>query len=128
MSVAAQEASLLFDLLVRSDNDLLSTLAPDFLAKAEKLVGEPWAMSAIPDFIYPETTGVPPQDLEEHLNFQKGLGQLAARDESVFKLLIEVRHLLKPLTVLDDPSIVSRVEKEVRNASVLSSAALPALN
>ena len=128
MSVAAQEASLLFDLLGRSDNDLLSTLAPDFLAKAEKLVGEPWAMSAIPDFIYPETTGVRPEDLEERLNFQKGLGQLAARDESVFKLLIEVRHLLKPLTVLDDPSIVSRVEKEVRNASVLSSVALPALN
>ena len=80
MSVAAREASLLFDLLGRFDNDLLSTLAPDFLAKAEKLVGEPWAMSAIPDFIYPETTGVRPEDLEKRLNFQKGLGQLAARD------------------------------------------------
>jgi hypothetical protein len=128
MSVAAQQASLLFDLLGRFDNDLPSTLAPDFLAKAEKLAGEPWAMSAIPDFIYPETTGVRPEDLEERLNFQMGLGRLAARDASVFRLLIEVRNLLKPLSVLDDPSIVSRVEKEVRNASVLSSAAVPALN
>jgi hypothetical protein len=127
MSVAAQEASLLFGLLGRFDNDLLSTLAPDFLTKAEKLVGEPWAMSAIPDFIYPETTGVRPEDLEERLNFQRSFGRLAARDRSVFKLLSEVRNLLKPITVLDDPSIVSKVEKEVRNASVLSSVALPAL-
>ena len=124
MSVAAQEASLLFDLLGRFDSDLPSTLAADFLTKAEKLIADPWAMSVMPDFIYPETTGVRPQDLQERLNFQKGLGQLAARDTSVFQLLIEVRNLLKPLTVLDDPSIVSRVEEEVRQTSELSSAQL----
>jgi len=122
MSVAAQEASLLFDLLGRFDDDLLSTLAADFLPKAEKLIADPWAMSAIPDFIYPETTGVRPQDLPERLNFQKGLGQLAAQDASVFQLLLDVRNLLKPLTMLDDPTIVSRVEEEVRQTSELSSA------
>jgi 2-polyprenyl-6-methoxyphenol hydroxylase-like FAD-dependent oxidoreductase len=122
MSVAAQEASLLFDLLGRFDSDLLSTLAADFLTKAEKLIADPWAMSAIPDFIYPETTGVRPQDLQERLNFQKGLGQLAARDTSVFQLLIDVRNLLEPLTVLDDPTIVSRVEEEIPQTSELSSA------
>jgi hypothetical protein len=31
-------------------------------------------MSAIPDFIYPETTDERPKDLEERLNFQKVLG------------------------------------------------------
>ena len=124
MSVAAQEASLLFDLLGGFDNDLLSTVAPDFLTQSEKLIGAPWAMSAIPDFIYPETTGVRPQDLQERLNFQKGLGRLAARDTSVFQLLVEVRNLLKPLAVLDDPSIVSRVEEEARHTSDLSSAVL----
>src|SRR5262249_45152412 len=103
MSVAAQEASLLFDLLGRFDSDLLSILALDFLTKAETLIGDPWAMSAIPDFIYPETTGVRPKDLQERLNFQKGLARLAARDASVFQLLIEVRNLLKPLTVLNAP-------------------------
>jgi len=120
MSVAAQEASLLFDLLGRSDNDLQSTLAPDFLTKAESLIADPWAMSAIPDFIYPETTGVRPQDLQERLNFQKGLGRLAAWDASVFQLLIDVRNLLKPLTVLDAPSIVTRIEEEVLDTSELS--------
>jgi 2-polyprenyl-6-methoxyphenol hydroxylase-like FAD-dependent oxidoreductase len=113
MSVAAREASLLFDLLGRSDSDLLSTLASEFLPKVENIIADPWAMSALPDFIYPETTGVRPENLEARLNFQKGLGQLAARDTAVFKLLMDVRNLFKPLTVLDDPSLADRIENEV---------------
>jgi hypothetical protein len=77
-------------------------------------------MSAIPDFIYPETTGVRPQDLQERLNLKNGLSRLAARDASVFELLIEVRHLLKPLTVLEAPSIVRKIEEEVLHTSELS--------
>jgi hypothetical protein len=46
-----------------------------------------------------------------------GLSRLAARDPSVCQLLIEVRHLLKPVTVLDDPSIVSKVEEEIAQAA-----------
>jgi hypothetical protein len=123
MSVAAREASLLSDLLGGLDSNLLSTLASHFLTKAEDLIADPWAMSAIPDFIYPETTGVRPQDLQERLNFQKGLGQFAARDTAVFELLMDVRNLLKPLNVLDDPSIVSRIENEAASELSVSSAA-----
>jgi flavin-dependent dehydrogenase len=106
MTVALREANLLFDLLRNSTEDPFPTLAPTFLAEAEKLIAHPWAMSAIPDFIYPETTGERPPDLEDRLNFQKGLGRLAVRDPEVFKLVTEVRHFLKPISVLDDPSIV----------------------
>ena len=123
MSVAAREASLLFDLVGRFNGDLLSTLAHDFLTKAENLIADPWAMSAIPDFIYPETTGARPKNLEERLNFQKGLSRLAARDAAVFELLIDVRNLLKPLGELDNPSISSRIENEVVSELSLSSAA-----
>ena len=123
MSVAAREASLLFDLLGSFNSDLLSTLAHDFLTKAEDLIADPWAMSALPDFIYPETSGVRPKDLGERLNFQKGLARLAARDAAVFELLVDVRNLLKPLNVLDDPLIVSRIENEVASELSLSSAA-----
>jgi 2-polyprenyl-6-methoxyphenol hydroxylase-like FAD-dependent oxidoreductase len=122
MSVAAREASLLFDFLGRSDSDWLSTLAPDFLTKAENLIADPWAMSAVPDFIYPETTGIRPKNLQERLNFQKGLARLASRDAAVFELLMDVRNLLKPLDVLDDPSIVGRIENEVALELSLSSA------
>jgi hypothetical protein len=121
--VAAKEASLLFDLLGRFNGDLLSTLAHDFLTKAENLIADPWAMSAIPDFIYPETTGVRPKNLEERLNFQKELGRLAARDMAVFELLIDVRNLLKPLSELDDPSITDRIENEFVAEPSISSAA-----
>jgi 2-polyprenyl-6-methoxyphenol hydroxylase-like FAD-dependent oxidoreductase len=123
MSVAAREASLLFDLLGRSNNDLLSKLAQDFLPKAENLIADPWAMAAVPDFIYPETTGLRPKDLDKHLDFQKRLGRLAARDETVYELLMDVRNLLKPLNVLDDPSIVRRVEDEIASERSLSTAA-----
>jgi flavin-dependent dehydrogenase len=123
MSVAARQGNLLFDLLGRFNSDLLSTLASDFLTKAEDLIADPWAMSAVPDFVYPETTGVRPKNLEESLNFQKGLGRLAARDADVFELLMDVRHLLRPLNALDDPSIVSRVESELASEPALSSAA-----
>jgi hypothetical protein len=118
-----EEAILLFDLLGRTDSNVLSTLAPDFLTKAENLIADPWAMSAIPDFIYPETTGERPQDLEKHLNFAKGLNRLGTHDAAVFELLMNVRNLLKPLNALDDPSIVSRVESELATELSLTSAA-----
>src|ERR1700758_1362076 len=123
MSVAARQASLLFDLLGKSNGDLLSTLASDFLPKAEDLIADPWVMSAVPDFVYPETTGVRPKNLEESLNFQKGLGRLAALDADVFELLMDVRHLLKPLDALNDPLITSRVENELASELSLPSAA-----
>jgi 2-polyprenyl-6-methoxyphenol hydroxylase-like FAD-dependent oxidoreductase len=117
MTVAFREANLLFDLLRNSNEDPFPTLASTFLNEAEKLIAHPWAMSAIPDFIYPETTGERPADLEDRLNFQKGLARLVVHDPEVFKLLLEVRHLLKPLSALDDPSIVRRVNEELADAS-----------
>jgi len=117
MTVALQEANLLFDLLRTLDGNSLATLAPTFLAKAETLIADPWAMSAIPDFIYQETTGERPADLEDRLNFQRALGRLAVRDAEVYELLIEIRHVLKPLSLLDDPSIVRRVKEEIAKGS-----------
>src|SRR5580700_7408805 len=117
MTVALQEANLLFDLLRTVDGSQLATVAPTFLTKAETLIGAPWAMSAIPDFIYPETTGERPADLEDRLNFQRALGRLAVCDPEVYELLTEIRHLLKPLSLLDDPSIVRRVKEEIAKGS-----------
>jgi 2-polyprenyl-6-methoxyphenol hydroxylase-like FAD-dependent oxidoreductase len=117
MTVALQEADLLFDLLRTSDENSLATLAPTFLAKAEVLIAAPWAMSAVPDFVYPDTTGERPADLADRLNFQRALGRLAVHDAEVYELLTEVRHVLKPLSLLDDPSIVERVKEEIAKDS-----------
>jgi 2-polyprenyl-6-methoxyphenol hydroxylase-like FAD-dependent oxidoreductase len=117
MTVASQEANMLSELLQTLDGDSLATLVPTFLTKAEALIADPWAMSAIPDFIYPDTIGERPPDLEDRLTFQRALGRLAVRDAEIYKLLVEIRHVLKPLTLLDDPSIVKRVKEELADAS-----------
>jgi 2-polyprenyl-6-methoxyphenol hydroxylase-like FAD-dependent oxidoreductase len=117
MTVALQEADLLFDLFRTLDGNSLATLAPTFLTKAETLIAASWAMSAIPDFIYPETTGERPADLEDRVNFQRALGRLAVHDAEVYELLTEIRHVLKPLSLLDDPSIVGRVKEEIAKDS-----------
>jgi 2-polyprenyl-6-methoxyphenol hydroxylase-like FAD-dependent oxidoreductase len=117
MTVASQEANLLSDLLQTLDRDSLSTLAPTFLTKAERLIADPWAMSAIPDFIYPQTTGERPADLEDRLNFQRAVNRLAVHDVKICELLIEIRHLLKPLSLLEDPSIARRAKEEMVDGS-----------
>jgi 2-polyprenyl-6-methoxyphenol hydroxylase-like FAD-dependent oxidoreductase len=117
MTVASQEANMLSDLLQTSEGDSLATLAPTFLTKAETLIAHPWAMSAIPDFIYPETIGERPEDLEDRLDFQSALDRLAVRDVKIYELVTEIMHLLKPRTLLEDPSIIRRVEEEMADAS-----------
>ena len=108
---------MLLDLLQTLDGDSLATLAPTFLTKAETLIADPWAMSAIPDFIYPETIGECPPGWEDRLNFQSALGRLAVHDVDIYEMLIEIRHVLKPLTLLDDPSIARIVKEEMADAS-----------
>jgi hypothetical protein len=55
--------------------------------------------------------------LEDRLNFQRALGRLAVRDPEVYELLTEIRNLLKPVSLLDDPSIVRRVKEEIAKSS-----------
>jgi 2-polyprenyl-6-methoxyphenol hydroxylase-like FAD-dependent oxidoreductase len=110
MSVAAQEARLLRDLLRRraAAPDPLAELAPAFLAEAAALIETPWAMAAVPDLAHPETVGERPRDLEQRLAFGEALNRLAAQDAAVHKLVSEVLHLLKPQSVLHDPALVER--------------------
>jgi 2-polyprenyl-6-methoxyphenol hydroxylase-like FAD-dependent oxidoreductase len=112
MSVAAQEARLLHELLDRSaaEPDPLAGLAPAFFAEAATLIETPWALAATPDLAHPKTEGQRPEDLDQALEFTEGLFQLASQDAAVHKLLYEVLHLLKPQSVLRDPDLVDRVK------------------
>ena len=74
--MASQQANMLFHLLQTSDRDPLATLAKTFLTKAEALIADPWAMSAIPDFIYPETIGQRPPRFRGSAQFSEGIGSL----------------------------------------------------
>src|SRR5262249_40575908 len=115
ITVAIQEANILRRLLSTNavKPDPLAMLGQEFLSEAEALIEQPWTISAVPDFIYPQTRGERPDDLEDRLNTQFALARIATRDPSVWKLLSEVRHLLKPLTVLEEPGLMRKVEAEI---------------
>jgi 2-polyprenyl-6-methoxyphenol hydroxylase-like FAD-dependent oxidoreductase len=112
MSVAAQEARLLHELLERcaAEPDPLAGLASAFFAQSATLIETPWALAATPDLAHPKTEGERPEDLDQALEFTEGLFQLAAQDPTVHKLLFEVLHLLEPQDVLRDPDLVERVK------------------
>jgi hypothetical protein len=60
-------------------------------------------MAAIPDFVFPETRGERPVDLEERLRFAGVLSRVAARDAAVQRLVIEVWHMFGPRNAYQDP-------------------------
>jgi hypothetical protein len=84
---------MLSDLLRTLGRGSAATLAPTFLNKAEALIADPRAMSAVPDFIYPETMGRRPRGFDDRVNFQRAIGRLAARDAEIYGLLLETRNL-----------------------------------
>jgi len=111
MSVAAQEARALGQLLATraTERDPMEGLAPAFFATVSALLETPWAMAAIPDFVYPETRGERPADLAQRFKVGFALNKLAARDPAVHKLMAEVQHLLKPRSALQEPELMRRV-------------------
>jgi 2-polyprenyl-6-methoxyphenol hydroxylase-like FAD-dependent oxidoreductase len=115
MTVAAKEASLLHRLLGSwaTQRDPLAGLGQLFLAEAKSLIETPWMMAAIPDFAFPETRGDRPADLDYSLRFADALSRIAARDAAVQRLMIEVRHMLKPRAVYEEPALRQRVEAEM---------------
>lgn len=115
ITVAVMEANAMRRLLTVNARkaDPLALLSSHFLTEVEALLEDPWAMSAIPDFVYPETRGKRPKDLDDRLQFQNALIHLTTRDAGLGELLAEVRNLLKPMRVLNEPDIVRRVEAEM---------------
>jgi 2-polyprenyl-6-methoxyphenol hydroxylase-like FAD-dependent oxidoreductase len=115
ITLAIQEAVVLRRILRAQASMTESVAAPakDFLTKAEALLADPWSISAIPDLVYPQTRGERPADLEDRLKREGAIARLALRDRAFFALFIEVRHLLKPLSALDEPELARRIEQEV---------------
>jgi hypothetical protein len=111
MSVAAQEAYVLQRVLQTraGEADPLVGLGKVFLSEAQGLIESPWALSAIPDFVYPDTRGQRPADFGSAHSFAIALTRIAARDADVHKLTMEVQHLLKPRSAYRDPELMQRV-------------------
>lgn len=110
MSVAAQEAVVLGGLLDsrRERADPLDGLASDYLSRIQALLEAPWA-TALGDFVFPETRGVRPPDLEKRLQYSAALMRLAAKDAETHRIVMEVRHLIRPPSALREPELARRV-------------------
>jgi hypothetical protein len=113
MSVAAMEACILKRLL-GGQADRLEGLAAAFFAEIQPVIETPWGVAKA-DFIFPGTTGERPADFEATMKFQAALTRLAAREERIHKLVVEVRHLLKPGSVYKDPALAQQVVAEMAN-------------
>jgi 2-polyprenyl-6-methoxyphenol hydroxylase-like FAD-dependent oxidoreductase len=111
MSVAAQEAQLLRSSLdgCAAEAEPLLALRRDFLSHLGALIEAPWALAATPDFVYPETRGERPPFFADGQRFNAALMQLAAEDASVHRAVLEVQHLLRPLSDLRTPELRERV-------------------
>ncbi len=110
MSVAAQEAALLRELLESTSTkpDRAARLAASYFAGIPALLEVPWSVTAL-DLVYPQTTGIRPPDFERKLKFREALMRLASRDADVHKLFFEVNQLIKSTSAYRDPALQQRV-------------------
>jgi 2-polyprenyl-6-methoxyphenol hydroxylase-like FAD-dependent oxidoreductase len=118
MTVAAQEARVLRRLLEgragenagrASSDDGLDGLAPAFFNAIQGVLATPWSV-AENDFIYGKTRGLLPQDFAQRMQFGAALQKVAAQDAEVYRLYLEVNHLLKPASALRAPEVLGKVK------------------
>jgi 2-polyprenyl-6-methoxyphenol hydroxylase-like FAD-dependent oxidoreductase len=110
MSVAATEACALGRRLERREGtpDPLDGLASDFFSEIQPLLATPWRV-AESGFVFPQTRGARPAELDRRLRYGAGLLQLAALDPSAHKIMVEVNALLKLGTAVRELHIASWV-------------------
>jgi len=87
----------------------LAGLARAFFPKAAEIVLTPWTLAANQDLAYPRTQGERPADLAEGAQYFAALDALTAEDVEVYRLLVEVLHLVKPLAALHEEPLRRRV-------------------
>jgi len=114
MSVAAQEALVLRRVLGGGTGGPLgrgirSDLAVAYFEALVPILETPWAMAAIPDFIFPQTLGDRPRDFARMVKVGFALQRLAARRPAVHRLMIEVQHLLKSRSAYKTPLLMAQL-------------------
>jgi hypothetical protein len=111
MSVAARQAQVLHELLSErvAQSSGLNGLAFPFFPRAADLNSTPWNLAAAFDFAFPQTRGERPAVLEERTRYFAALDKLQLEDLQVRRLVTEVYQLLRPLSVLQEEPVRSRV-------------------
>jgi flavin-dependent dehydrogenase len=111
MSAAAKQGDILNQVLSQcaAGSASLDELAPAFFARAAEANSTPWNLAAAFDFAFPQTSGIRPPDIEQRARYFAALDTLQSDDTEVRRLVMEVFQLLKPLSVLLQEPLRSRV-------------------
>jgi 2-polyprenyl-6-methoxyphenol hydroxylase-like FAD-dependent oxidoreductase len=115
MSVASQEARALGEELakVASEGGSLTVVWKPFFQRVAQIVEAPWALAAVPDFIFPRTVGKRPDDFEMSLRFGMALTKAMAKHPDIHKLAVEIQHLLKPRSAFMAPNVIEHIKAEM---------------
>ena len=111
MSSAALQVKALQLLLAERavDRHGLDGLAQSFFPQAAEVIATPWTLAANQDLAYPQTQGERPADRADSAQYFAALDALTVKDIEVHRLVIEVFHLVKPLSALREEPLRSRV-------------------
>jgi 2-polyprenyl-6-methoxyphenol hydroxylase-like FAD-dependent oxidoreductase len=111
MSSAAQQVAALDQILREraSESRTIAGIATVFFAKAAEVISAPWMLAASADFAYPQTKGERPPGFAEAGAYFAALDAMQAEDVEVSRLLAEVFQLTKPLSVLLEEPLRTRV-------------------
>ena len=112
MSSAALQVQALQQLLAEraAGAQGLDGLALSFFPPAAQIIETPWTLTSNQDLAYPRTHGERPADLEERVQYFMDVDALTAEDDEVYRLLIAVLNLAKPLSALREEPLRGRVE------------------
>jgi 2-polyprenyl-6-methoxyphenol hydroxylase-like FAD-dependent oxidoreductase len=87
----------------------LDGLGAAFFPKAAEVIASPWLLAAASDFVYPQTTGERPPNMEDGGRYFAALDTIVAEDPAVHRLVVEVFQLARPLWDLTSDPLRSRV-------------------
>jgi 2-polyprenyl-6-methoxyphenol hydroxylase-like FAD-dependent oxidoreductase len=115
ISVAAIEGRALADVLatVAREGGAIASAWRPFFQRTGEIVEAPWALAAVPDFIFPHTVGERPADFEMSLRFAIALTRATAQHADIHRLAAEVQHLLQPRRALTEPHVLERILREM---------------
>jgi flavin-dependent dehydrogenase len=111
MSAAALQAKILHEVLFEhaEQSQGVEGVAASFFHEAAEFNRTPWDLAASFDFAFPQTRGTRPPGIEKRAGYFAALDKLAQGDEGVLRLMTEVFHLVKPLSILQEEPLRSRV-------------------
>ncbi len=114
MSVAVFHALGLADALDKHGLD--DGFSEAYFAAAMNASNAAWTLASYDDLEFSEVTGERPENFEQIAAFSRGLKLLGNDDPEIHRLSVEVAHMLRPPSLLQDEKVVGQVMRKLFEA------------